>query len=166
MHYWGDKQINPGLWPQSTQWRGGPGRVWGIKPPIKPGIERENILQGRHQGQQSRIRETKNLSTKMNSSTSTKKSGSVRQNLPKNYFFLRGDFTPFISKSFQIGNHFLPLLFPNDSKSLKSLNIRLREVGATRHLNGTLKINRRTDRRTHGRTFQLIERIDPQGKFF
>ena len=36
-------------------------------------------------------------------------------------------------------HHFFPLLFPKDSESLKILDIRLREVGAKRPLNGTSK---------------------------
>ena len=57
-------------------------------------------------------------------------------------------------------------MVPKDSESLKILDIRLREVGAKRRLNGTSKVNRQTDRRTdtqtdrhtdgqtHRRTFQ------------
>ena len=51
-------------------------------------------------------------------------------------FFCCGAFTPFMSKSFQIWDHFFPLLFPKDSENLKSLDIWLREVGAKRPLNG------------------------------
>ena len=54
-------------------------------------------------------------------------------------FFRRGDFTPFMSKSFQIWDHFFPLLFPKDSENLKSLDIGLWEVGAKRRLNGVNK---------------------------
>ena len=50
--------------------------------------------------------------------------------------FRRGDFTPFMRKSFQIWDHFFPLLFPKDSENLKSLDIGLREVGEKRPLNG------------------------------
>ena len=50
-------------------------------------------------------------------------------------FFLRGDFTPFMNKSFQIWDHFFPLLLTNDSKNLKSLDIGLWKVGAQRRLN-------------------------------
>ena len=50
----------------------------------------------------------------------------------------------------------LSITFPKDSESLKILDIRLREVGAKRLLNGTSKVNRqthrRTDRQTHRRT--------------
>ena len=72
----------------------------------------------------------------------------VRQNLPqkkiwKKTFFLRGNFTPFISKSFQIWDHFFPLLFPKYSENLKSLDIGLWEVGAKRHLNGLIKWRRK-----------------------
>ena len=47
-------------------------------------------------------------------------------------------------------DHFFPLLFPKDSESLKILDIRLREVGAKRPLNGTSKVNRQTDGQTDG----------------
>ena len=47
-------------------------------------------------------------------------------------FFLCGDFTPFMSKNVQIGEHFFPILFPKDSENSKSLDIGLREVGAKR----------------------------------
>ena len=52
-------------------------------------------------------------------------------------FFLRGHFTPFISKNVQVRHHFFPLLFLNNSESLKSLDTLLREMGAKRRLNGT-----------------------------
>ena len=38
-------------------------------------------------------------------------------------------------------------------------------MGTERRLNGTSKANRLTDGRTHGQTFQLIERIGPEGRF-
>ena len=63
------------------------------------------------------IRETKNLSTDPDSSPNTKFFLLVRQNLPKNPLFLCGNFTPFMSKSFQIRDHFFSLLFPKDSKN-------------------------------------------------
>ena len=87
-------------------------------------------------------------------------------------------------------DHFLPLLFPKDSESLKILDIRLREVGAKRPLNGTSKVNiqtdtqtdrhtdrqthrqthtqtdRHTDRHTHIWTNRLIEIIGPEGRCF
>jgi hypothetical protein len=47
-------------------------------------------------------------------------------------------------------DHFFPLLFPNDSESLKILDIRLWEVGAKRPLNGTSKVNRQTHTQTYG----------------
>ena len=51
-------------------------------------------------------------------------------------------------------DHFFPLLFPKDSEPLKIFDIRLREVGAKRPLNGTSKVNRHTntwtDRQTDG----------------
>jgi hypothetical protein len=43
---------------------------------------------------------------------------------------LRGDFRPLPNKNVQMLDHFFPLLFLKDSKSLKILDIRLREVGA------------------------------------
>ena len=46
----------------------------------------------------------------------------------KKYFILRIDFTPFMSKSLQIWDHFFPLLFLKNSANLKSLDIALREV--------------------------------------
>ena len=33
------------------------------------------------------------------------------------------NFTPFMSKSFQIWDHFFPLLFPKDSENLKFVDI-------------------------------------------
>ena len=65
-----------------------------------------------------------------------------------------------------LGDHFFPLLFPKDSESLKFLDIGLREVGAKRRLNGTSKVNRRTDGRTDRRTFRLIESIGTEGRCF
>ena len=92
----------------------------------------------------SRIRETKHLSTDADSSTDTKTILLVRQISPKKkiFFFLRGDLTPFMSKSFTIRDHFLPLLIPKDSENLKSLDIGLQEVGAKRRLNGVNKVLR------------------------
>ena len=52
------------------------------------------------------------------------------------------NFTPFIIESCQIWDHFFPLLFP---QSLEMLDIWLQEVGAEKRLNGTSKVNRRTD---------------------
>ena len=54
-------------------------------------------------------------------------------------FVLCGDFTPFMSNSFQIRDHFIPLPFPKDSENLKSLDIGLSEVGAKRRFNGVKK---------------------------
>ena len=44
--------------------------------------------------------------------------------------FRRGDFTPFMTKSFPIWDHFFPLLFPKDSENLKSFDTGVLEVGA------------------------------------
>ena len=94
----------------------------------------------------------------------------VRQNQQKKLFFLRGDFRPLSNKNVQMLDHFFPLLFPKDSISLKIFDIRLREVGAKRPLNGTSKVNRQTHRRTEKhtdrRTFRLIESIGPEGRCF
>ena len=60
-------------------------------------------------------------------------------------FFLRGDFRPLPNKNVQMWDHFFPLLFPKDSKSLKILDNRLQEVGAKRRLNGTSKVNTQTN---------------------
>ena len=74
----------------------------------------------------------------------------------KKTFFLRGDFRKFSNKNVHIWHDFFPLLFPNNFESLKILDIRLREVGAKKTLNGTSKVNRHTDghtdRRTHRQT--------------
>ena len=55
---------------------------------------------------------------------------------------------------------------PKDSESLHILDIRLQEVGAKRHLNGTPKVNKDTDTLTHRRTNQLRESIGPEGWCF
>ena len=77
-------------------------------------------------------------------------------------FFLRGDFRQFSNKNVHIWDHFFPLLFPKDSKSLKILDIRFREVGAKRPLNSTSKVNTQT----HRRKFWLIKSIGPEGRCF
>ena len=65
---------------------------------------------------------------------------------------MRGDLRPFPNKNVKMLDHFFPLLFPKDSESLKIFDIRLREVGAKRPVNGTSKVNRQTDGRTDGQT--------------
>ena len=62
----------------------------------------------------------------------------IRQNSSKKTFFA-GDFTHFMSKSIQIWDHLFPLVFPTDWENLKILDIRLREMGATKRLNGVNK---------------------------
>ena len=47
----------------------------------------------------------------------------------KNKLFLRGYFRPLHNKNVQFWDHSFPALFPKDSESLKTLDIRLREVG-------------------------------------
>ena len=70
----------------------------------------------------------------------------------KKTFFLRGNFRKFSNKNVHIWDHFFPLLFSKDSKSLKILDIRLREVGAKRPLNGTSKVNTHTHTQTDRQT--------------
>ena len=84
----------------------------------------------------------------------------------KKTFFLRGNFRPLPNKNVQMLDHFFPFLFSKDSESLKIMDIRLRELGAKRPLNGTSKVNRQTDKQTHTRTFRLIESIGPEGRCF
>ena len=55
---------------------------------------------------------------------------------------MRGNFRPLPNKNVQMLDHFFPLLFPKNSESLKILDIRLREVGAKRPLNGTSKVKK------------------------
>ena len=74
-------------------------------------------------------------------------------------FFLRGDFRQFSNKNVHIWDHFFPLLFPKYSESLKILDIRLQVVGAKRPLNGTSKVNRRTDVQTYRRTNRLADAL-------
>ena len=90
----------------------------------------------------------------------------------KKYFFLRGDFRQFSNKYVHIWDHFFPFFSPKDSESLKILDIRFREVGAKRPLNGTSKVNRHTDghtdghtdRRRHGQTDKSTYRLNrPRG---
>ena len=66
--------------------------------------------------------------------------------------FWSGNLTPFISKSFQIWDHFFKLPFHKDSEYLKSLNIGLWELGAKRPLNGVRKCDRQTHKQTHKHT--------------
>ena len=89
----------------------------------------------------------------------------VKSALKKN-FFLHGDFRPLPNQNVQIWDYFFALLFPKDSESLKILDIRLWEVGAKRRLNGTSKVNTRTNGQTDRRTFRLIESIGPEGQCF
>ena len=83
----------------------------------------------------------KHFSTDADSSTDTKKKPASKAKFIENnfFFFSRGDFTPFMRKSIQIWDHFFSLVLPEDLENLKSLDIGLREVGATRRLNGVTK---------------------------
>ena len=73
------------------------------------------------------------------------------------HFFLRGDFTPFISNSFQIWDPFFPLFFPKDSESLKKLDIQLLEEGAKIRSNSTSKVNRQTKKHTDRQAYGQID---------
>ena len=91
----------------------------------------------------------------------TKISCSLRPNLPKNKHFLRCNFTPFISKSIQIWDHFFPLSFPKNSES-ESENFGHLTLGS-----GGKKTFKRyykseqTDGRTNTRTDILTYRKNP-----
>ena len=78
-------------------------------------------------------------------------------------FFCRGNFTRFMSQSFQIWGHFFSLLFPKDFEDLKNLDIGLWEVGAKRCLNSVNKVWR-ADRQTHIWTNRLMESTGPEGQ--
>ena len=73
--------------------------------------------------------------------------------------FVRGNFTPFISKKIQMWDNFFPLLFFMDSEALKIVDIQLREVGAKRRLSGTSQVNgQTTDKQTDTQTDILTYR--------
>ena len=57
-----------------------------------------------------------------------------------------------MSKSFQIWDHFFPLLLPKDSENLKSLDIWLQEVGAKRPVNRVRKCDGQTNKQTDTHT--------------
>ena len=63
-----------------------------------------------------------------------KQSEQIKKKIEEKKLFLHGNFTPFMSKSCKIWDHFLPLLFPKDSEDLKSLENGLWEVGEKRLL--------------------------------
>ena len=64
----------------------------------------------------------------------------------------------------------LSINFPQGFRISKNIGHPTSGSGAKRRLNGTSKVNRRTNRRTdgptHRRTFQLIESIGPEGRCF
>ena len=70
----------------------------------------------------------------------------------KKLFLKNGNFRPLPKKNVQIWDHFFPLLFPKGYESLKIFYIQLWEMGTKRPLNGTSKVNRRTDRQTDTQT--------------
>ena len=117
---------------------------------------------GKATQRKSRIQEIKHILTNANSSNDTKKillitSWSLLYNLL--ILFSCGDFTPFISQKFQMWDHFFPLLLPNDSKSLKNLDIRLWEVGAKRRWNDISKVNTWTNRQTNRQANKHMDKL-------
>ena len=76
----------------------------------------------------------------------------------KKNFFCSGNFTPCMSKSFQIWDHFFLLLFPKDSENLKSLHIGLWKMGAKIPLKGV--------RNTNTKTILLSKEKLPKNKLF
>ena len=86
----------------------------------------------------------------------------------KQIFLLRGNFTPYIG-SFPIWDHFFPLLFPKNSKSLKDLDTWLQEGGGKKMFKLYLKseqTHRQTHTHTHIWTNQPIGSLGPEGRYF
>ena len=100
----------------------------------------------------SRIRETKHLSTDVDSTTDAI-GGWTKAKSAKKKLFLRGNFRPLPFKNVQMLDHFFPLLFPKDSESLKILDIRLWEVGAKKPLKKTE--NQRRPKKSEEKNFLL-----------
>ena len=109
------------------------------------------------QTKKSRIRETKHLSTDVDSSTDAI-GGWTKAKSAKKKKKLRGNFRPLTNKNVQSLDHFFPLLFPKDSESLKILDIGLREVGAKRPLKKTE--NRRRTKKEKKKTFFCAAILD------
>ena len=76
----------------------------------------------------------------------------IKAKILQKQFFLRRDFTPFISESFQIWDHFFPLLFPKDSESLKFWTFK-------RYLKSE-QTDRHKDRHTHTHIDISTQRAD------
>ena len=87
-----------------------------------------------------------------------KRSEQMKKKIGKKNFFCRCNFTTFMSKSFQILDHFFPLLFSKDSENLKSLHIGLRKIGAKIPLKGV--------RNTNTRKTCSVRQNSPQNKLF
>ena len=90
------------------------------------------------------------------------------ENEQKINFFLRGDLRPLPNKKFQFGDHFFSALFHKDSENLKTLDIRLQEVGENRPQNIHAKrgqIDKQTNRHTDTQTIRRLDRIGPVGRF-
>ena len=68
----------------------------------------------------------------------------VRQNQQKK-LFCAAILDNFQTKMFKSETTSFHYFFPKDSEALKILDIRLREVGAKRRLNGTSKVNTQTE---------------------
>ena len=82
----------------------------------------------------------------------------------KNTFFCAEILDHFQAKKIKNVYHFFLLLFPNDSESLKSLQIVLYEVDAKRRLNGTSKSEQTDGRTTHTQTEKSTYRLNwPRG---
>ena len=75
-------------------------------------------------------------------------------------FFCRGNFAPFMNKSFQIWGHFFVLLFPNTFKNLKSLDMWLQEGGGKKTVKWSEK--HRYQNPAHWGKIWLIESICPE----
>ena len=107
----------------------------------------------------SRIRETKHLLTDADSSTYAIGGWTKAKSATKKNFFLRCDFRPLPNKNGQMLDHCFPSLFPKDSKSLKILDIQLREVGVKRPLKKTE--NRRRPKKVKKKDFFLRGNFRP-----
>ena len=93
--------------------------------------------------------------------SNTKKSCSVRQNSPKNKLCFARNFTPFVSKSFQIWDHFFLLLFPKESLKKNWHPI----LGSWGKKTFKRYLKKWTDKQTDRRTFRLIFFITSEIEF-
>ena len=80
------------------------------------------------------------------------------ENQQKKNFFLRNNFRPLPIKNVQFWDLFFAALFPKDSESLKTLDIRFREVGAKQALKIYMqKEDKQTNRQTDTQTHRLFD---------